>query len=70
MGPELPLFREMQLDSQELPHVGYAIGTDIGDPTSPQTSIHPRNKALIGRRLANAALSIGYGRPRPFVPPT
>jgi hypothetical protein len=70
MGAELPLFREMQLDSQELPSVGFAIGTDIGDPQSPQTSIHPRYKAVIGQRLANAALSVSYGKPRPYLPPT
>jgi hypothetical protein len=45
-------FRMGQLASLSLHNVGYAIGTDIGDPTGPFSSIHPRNKKLIGKRLA------------------
>jgi hypothetical protein len=55
-----------------LPYVSrrYAIGTDIGDPTGPFGSVHPRNKKLVGRRLANAALSVQYGQPQPYKAPT
>jgi len=70
MGPSLAAFRRGQLASLSLPHVGYAIGTDIGDPTGPFGSIHPRNKKLVGKRLAAAALSITYGIPTPYLPPT
>ena len=69
-NPSLATFRTAQLASLVLPNVGYAIGTDIGDPTGPFTSIHPRNKKLIGKRLAAAALTMTYAKPTLYLPPT
>lgn len=69
-SPDLPEFRVAQLSTLSLPNTGYAIGTDIGDPTGPFGSVHPRNKKLVGRRLANAALSVQYGQPQPYKAPT
>jgi hypothetical protein len=63
-------FRAGQLSSLSLPNVGFAIATDIGDPTGPFSSIHPRNKKLVGKRLAAAALTIAYGIPTTYLPPT
>lgn len=40
------------------------------DPTSPFGSVHPRNKKLIGARLASAALAIQYNFSVNFLPPT
>ena len=31
--------------------------------------MHPRNKKVVGRRLANAALSLQFGVPMPWTPP-
>jgi sialate O-acetylesterase len=68
-GTNLADFRQFQLASLVLKNVGYAIGTDIGDPTGPFTSIHPRNKKVIGKRLAAAALTLAYGKPTTYLPP-
>eukprot|EP00729_Bicosta_minor_P013109 gene13109-31410_t len=68
--PILADFRAGQLSSLDLPHVGFAIATDIGDPTGPFSSIHPRNKKVVGKRLAAAALTIAYGIPTVYLPPT
>jgi hypothetical protein len=57
---QLAVFRQEQLAALALPNVGFATATDIGDPLSPFYSVHPRNKRIIGRRLANAALSLQY----------
>lgn len=38
-----------------------AVATDLGDPTSPFGSIHPRDKEDVGWRLALGALAIAYG---------
>ena len=65
----LSAFRDAQLAAAALPRVGFAMGTDIGDPTGPFGSVHPRNKKLVGRRLANAALTLQYGTPLPWQPP-
>lgn len=70
MGPSLAAFRTAQLAALRLPNVGYAIATDIGDPLGPFGSVHPRNKKVVGARLAAAALSIAYGEPRAWAPPT
>ena len=66
----LAAFRTAQLLSNRLPNVGFAIGTDIGDPLGPFTSIHPRNKKLVGQRLAAAALTMVYDTPTQYLPPT
>ena len=70
IGGPSPTFRFSQMQSASLPFVGYAAGMDIGDPTGPFGSVHPRNKKLIGRRLANAALTLQYGQPMPYLSPT
>jgi len=50
--------REAQLlTATELPNVGVAVITDVGDPTD----IHPRKKAPVGERLALLARRIAYG---------
>ena len=45
----------------KLKKVGYAVAIDLGDPTSPQGSIHPRRKQEVGRRLSLSCLNIQYG---------
>ena len=40
-----------------------AVAIDLGDPTSPFTSIHPRDKQDVGARLALAGRAIAYGDP-------
>ena len=59
-----------QLATNKLANVGFAIGTDIGDPLGPFGMVHPRNKKLVGQRLAAAALSIAYSTPTQYLPPT
>jgi len=52
--------REAQLfATKELPKVGMAVITDVGD----EKDIHPRKKEPVGARLALAARSIAYGEP-------
>jgi sialate O-acetylesterase len=59
--------REAQLlTSQNLPHTGMAVITDVGDPKD----IHPRNKEPVGARLALAARGIGYGESTECFGPT
>ena len=70
IGGPSPGFRTVQYESvTALQQVGYAIASDIGDPTGPFGSVHPRNKKLVGRRLANAALSMQYGMPMNYQAP-
>ncbi len=38
-----------------------AVAMDLGDPTSPYTSIHPRDKQDVGARLVLAGRSVAYG---------
>jgi sialate O-acetylesterase len=50
--------REAQLLSmQRVPHTGMVVTTDVGD----STDIHPRNKQVVGHRLALWALAKDYG---------
>jgi sialate O-acetylesterase len=50
--------REAQLLTlQAVPHTGMAVTTDVGD----SLDIHPRNKLVVGRRLARWALHNEYG---------
>ena len=37
-----------------------AVATDLGDPTSPYSSVHIRDKQDVGARLALAAQSVAY----------
>ena len=70
-GASLATFRTAQTSTlSAIANVGYATGTDIGDPLGAGFgSVHPRNKKLIGRRLANAALDVSYGMPAQWLPP-
>ena len=42
-------------------NVFMAVAMDLGDPTSPYGSIHPRDKQDVGARLALAGRAIAYG---------
>ena len=44
-----------------LPRVGVGLAIDLGDPTSPESHIHPRRKQEVGRRLSLSARAIQYG---------
>jgi sialate O-acetylesterase len=51
--------REAQLlATRILPKVGMAVITDVGD----EKDIHPKNKEVVGNRLARAARHIAYGQ--------
>ena len=52
--------REAQLDTWQtgLKNIGMVVTTDVGD----SLDIHPRNKAIVGERLARWALNRDYGR--------
>jgi sialate O-acetylesterase len=55
---QLAELRDAQLwVSQNTPHCGLAVTTDIGD----EKDIHPRQKAPVGQRLALAARALAYG---------
>ena len=60
-GADYSLIRQAQMAALKLKDVGYALAIDIGDPTSPFGSIHPRRKQEVGRRLSLSALEIQYG---------
>ena len=38
-----------------------AVAMDLGDPTSPYGSVHPRDKEDVGTRLVLAAAAVAYG---------
>ncbi len=38
-----------------------AVAMDLGDPTSPYGSVHPRDKQDVGARLVLAGRSVAYG---------
>lgn len=59
--------RQAQLTGYtSLPNVGFGTMVDNGDTGSPYGTYHPRNKQLIGQRLANTALSMVYNAPTPI----
>ena len=60
--PGWPLIREAQLAALNVPFVGVGSAQDLGDEASPQGNIHPRNKTLVGERLAANALHDIYGQ--------
>jgi sialate O-acetylesterase len=53
--------RAAQDAALQLPGVGVAIASDLGDPTSIAGNIHTRRKQEVGRRLALSARVIQYG---------
>ena len=60
-GGLYPALRASQMSALSLENVGWANAIDLGDPTSPQGSIHPRRKQEVGRRLALCASAEQYG---------
>ena len=44
-----------------LRNVFMAVAVDLGDPTSPYGSVHPRDKQDVGLRLAMSARAVVYG---------
>jgi hypothetical protein len=58
--------RAAQLAVLALPDTAMASAVDIGDASSPYGAYHPRNKALVGARLAAAAMDGLYGVPTPW----
>jgi sialate O-acetylesterase len=44
-----------------LSNVFMAVSMDLGDPTSPFGSVHPRDKETVGERLALAGSAVAYG---------
>jgi len=41
-------------------NVFMAVAMDLGDPTSPYGSVHPRDKSDVGLRLSVGARAIAY----------
>jgi len=66
----LPAMRLAQVVATSLPYVGFATAADLGDATSPEGSIHPRDKQDVGKRLSLAVLSIAYGHKVNYLGPT
>jgi sialate O-acetylesterase len=59
-GNKWPELREAQLKTLSLPKTGMAVTTDVGDAKD----IHPKNKQVVGQRLAAIALNDVYGFPQ------
>jgi len=59
-GQDYAEIRNAQMAALKLPQTGYAAAIDLGDPSSPLGSIHPRRKQEVGRRLALACLKVQY----------
>lgn len=57
----LPLIREAQKAALKLPNVAMSSAIDLGDHESWMFNIHPRNKTLVGERLALHAQALAYG---------
>jgi len=66
----LPSIRWAQEAAYALPLVGMATAIDLGDPTSPYTPMHPRNKQSVGARLELIIGAMLYGQDEPFSGPT
>lgn len=65
-SPGFPVIRWAQtanygfVPNPRLSNVFMAVAIDLGDPTSPYDSIHPRDKQDVGKRLALAGRAIAY----------
>ena len=61
----LPLIQgwASQMQALSLPNTAIANTIDLGDVNPLLTELHPRNKSLIGQRLARIALNELYGQP-------
>lgn len=46
--------------NKRMENVFMAVAIDLGDPSSPFGSIHPRDKQDVGTRLATGAMSVVY----------
>src|SRR5690606_19886083 len=58
LKPYVPYFREAQLQAERvIPNTGMAVLMDV----SSQFTIHPPDKAAVGKRLAKYALNKSYG---------
>ena len=68
----LPLIQgwASQLQALALPRTGIANTIDLGDVNPILTELHPRNKSLVGQRLARIALNDLYGQPMVKLGPT
>lgn len=71
MGGVADLRNSQALAVAATPGAELATAIDGGDPSAPATSIHPRNKQLVGQRVAAAALArhfavqgVAYAAPR------
>ena len=65
-GKNWPELREAQLlTSLKMPKTAMAVITDAGDPKD----IHPKDKAIVGERLALAAEAIAYGKKVEYLGP-
>lgn len=60
-----PALRQAQADTLRLPNTGMAVAFDVGE----RDDIHPKNKKVVGDRLAAIALNKVYGLPRPDAGP-
>ena len=68
----LPLIQgwASQMQALSLPNTAIANTIDLGDVNPLLTELHPRNKSLIGQRLARIALNDLYGQPMVKLGPT
>lgn len=46
--------------NKRMQNVFMAVAIDLGDPTSPFGSVHPRDKQDVGTRLATGAMAVVY----------
>jgi sialate O-acetylesterase len=68
-GKNWPELREAQLyTSMVVPKSAMAVITDGGDPKAPK-DIHPKDKAIVGERLALAAEGMAYGKKGDYIGP-
>jgi sialate O-acetylesterase len=69
-GKNWPELREAQLfTSLTVPKTAMAVITDGGDPKAPK-DIHPKDKAIVGERLALAAEAMAYGKKVEYIGPS